>query len=248
MQPDIVLLASTLMESSTVRDRIKPGYEAEIPGKTHVYGRLEERSVSLVTTGIGTVNTAHALTCVLERHRPKLVLQFGIGGAYTASGLSVGDIVVATDEAYGDLGVQTPDGWASAELIGIPLLEKAGDRYYNTFPLDGRLASTAVDLIQSMAWGEAPPIIRKGTFVTVQQCSGVTDLGDETAARFNGICENMEGAAAAQLCTVYDVPFVEIRAISNRVEDRNLADWNLKLSATRIQKSVLCVVKNLKIV
>ena len=58
----------------------------------------------------------------------------------------------------------------------------------------------------------------------------------------------MEGAAAAQLCTVYDVPFVEIRAISNRVEDRNLADWNLKLSATRIQKSVLCVVKNLKIV
>ncbi|MEE2708267.1 MAG: futalosine hydrolase [Gemmatimonadota bacterium] len=247
MKPDIILLASTLMESSSLRDRIISGHEKEIAGKNHVYGRLEERSVSLVVTGIGTVNTAHALTCVLERHRPKLVLQFGLGGAYTSSGLSVGDVAVATDEAYGDLGVQTPYGWASAELIGIPLLEKDGDRFYNTYPLDGRLASTTLDLIQNIEWDEGSPISKKGTFVTVQQCSGVTDLGDETAARFNGICENMEGVAAAQLCTVYDVPLVEIRAISNRVEDRNTADWDLELSVARIQQSVLSIVKNIKI-
>ena len=55
------------------------------------------------------------------------------------------------------------------------------------------------------------------------RCSGLAVRGNELAARFNAICENMEGAAAAQVCTLYEVPFLELRGISNLVEDRNTA-------------------------
>ena len=249
MPSDIILLASTPMESSSIRKTITVDHEKFHAGKTHIHGQLDDRTVSLVLTGLGTVNTAHALTCVLERRRPKLVLQFGVGGAYLSSGLDVGDIAVATEELYGDLGVQTPAGWASAELIGIPILEMQGEgkKFFNRFPLDDKLVAIAGELIQNMDWEDDPPVVKHGTFVTVQQCSGVTTLGNEIAARFNGICENMEGAAAAHLCTLYDIPFLEIRAISNRVEDRNMAAWNLPLSIERVQKTVQSVVKELRV-
>jgi futalosine hydrolase len=63
--------------------------------------------------------------------------------------------------------------------------------------------------------------------------------GNRLAARFDGICENMEGAAAAHLCALYDTLFLEIRSVSNRVEDRNFAAWNLPLAMRRAQQAAL---------
>ena len=74
----------------------------------------------LVFTGIGPVNTAHALTRAVEAARPALVLQFGIAGAYVPAGLPVGALALATEEGYGDLGVLTPQGWQPADLIASP--------------------------------------------------------------------------------------------------------------------------------
>ena len=63
------------------------------------------------------------------------MLQLGVGGAYPNAGLEVGDLALAEAENYGDLGVRTPQGWESSELIGIPVIRGDVD-YYNHFPLD----------------------------------------------------------------------------------------------------------------
>ncbi|MDD2501969.1 MAG: futalosine hydrolase, partial [Geobacter sp.] len=55
--------------------------------------------------GIGKANAAAAATSLIERHRPELVVITGCGGAYPGSGLSVGDLAVASDEIFGDEGV-----------------------------------------------------------------------------------------------------------------------------------------------
>ena len=153
------------------------------------------------------------------------VVQIGVGGAYPESGASVGDLALASEEYYGDLGVRTPDGWQGGELIGIPVLEK-GRSYYNCFPIDEQWVQRAA---------AALPEAYIGPFVTVQECAGTDELGVERGRRFGALCENMEGAAAAHICALYDVPFAELRAMSNIVEQRAPEQWDLPRAAARAQ-------------
>ncbi|MBI5189367.1 MAG: hypothetical protein HZA22_01640 [Nitrospirae bacterium] len=66
-----------------------------------------------------------------------------------------------------------------------------------------------------------------GPFLTVSTISGTAARGAELFARYGALCENMEGAAAAQVAALYGVPFVEVRGISNMVEDRNRNAWDI---------------------
>ena len=242
----ILILTATTMEQQSCRSTILKANHRVIAHRNVTEGHIGNRKVALLETGIGAVNTAQALTGALETLRPNFVLQTGIGGAYLTSGLDIGDIALATDENYGDLGVLTPNGWHSAEEIGIPVLRKDRD-YYNRFELDSNLVSQAHITVNKINWGITAPTVISGPFVTVQQCTGVSSKGNELAARFGGICENMEGAAAAHLCALYNVPFIELRAISNRVEDRNFDTWDVTLAAYRAQKATGKIIKNIEL-
>ena len=200
--------------------------------RNRTVGTLGNKTVTLLEAGIGVANTAQALTAAIHDNPPDVVMQIGVGGAYLSSPLKIGDIAIATSESYGNLGVITQEGWQSSEAIGIPLLQSVG-AYFNTFPIDATLVTGASDILKE----EYQEInIHSGPFVTVEQCSGLASVGNELAERFGAICENMEGAAAAQICKLYDIPFLELRGISNAVEDRNRNKWDL-LGASRVGQS-----------
>ncbi len=122
----------------------------------------------------------------------------------------MGDLAIATAEVFGDEGVLTPDGWHSLELIGIPALSRNGENHFNRFPL----TRWAIDKALYVAEAEGI-ILHQGEFVTVSTASGTAERGKELFQRFGGICENMEGAAAAQVALLYGVDCMEIRGISN---------------------------------
>lgn len=229
MPGPLIILSATAYEQQRLRDSLQQATTQRRGHRVWVRGMIGTRSVVLIETGIGAVNTAQALTVALHEMAPGLVLQIGIGGAYLGSGLDKGDLALASEENYGDLGVITPDGWSPADEIGIPVLSAERD-YYNTYPLDSKLVDNAQHILEQS--GEC---VVQGPFVTVQQCTGREDIGNELAARFNAICENMEGAAAAHVCTLYAVPFLELRAISNRVEDRNRNAWDIPRAVQRVQ-------------
>ena len=128
----------------------------------------------------------------------------------------------------------TPEGWKPADKIGLPLVH-GSPPYFNRFPLDSQLVSTAAEICG----------VRSGTFVTVSQCSGVQAIGDALHARFNALCENMEGAAAAHICTLYGVPFLEVRSISNLVEDRQLARWDIPGAADAAQSALIKIISDI---
>jgi len=197
-------------------------------------GKMGPTPVLFAVTGIGKTNTAAALGVILERYTPPLLIDVGCGGAYGASGLVVGDLAVASAEVYGEEGVQTPAGWESLETIGIPQLERGGSRFFNEFPLALLPAERAVQL--GFALGVP---VRRGRFVTVSACSGTTARGNELARRFNAICENMEGAVAAHLALRYGVDCLEVRGISNMVEDRDPSRWNIPLAVENAQRFIL---------
>ena len=202
---------------------------------------MASSAADLVITGIGPVNAAHALTQYLAtKPKPSVVIQTGIAGAYVPAGIPVGSVVLADTEIYGDLGVLTPEGWQPMEAIGIPLVAASGDQpaRFNYFPLDPQLVARAQAIGGSL-------IARTGKFLTLSIVTGVQILGDELYERFDAICESMEGAAAAQVCAIYGVPFLEVRGISNLVEDRNRDAWKLKEAADAAQQVVLRLIENL---
>ena len=243
----LLVLAATPLEQDLLRRSLGQAEGTTLAHRDALSGQIKGRDVTLLETGIGLVNAAQALTGALaSTSPPRLVLQVGVGGAYPGSGLSIGDIAVATEEHYGDLGVYTADGWLSAEAFGIPLL-KADRDYFNTFPLNAALVSKAQDLIQGTPSEGTAPLVRKGPFVTVQQSTGVAARGRELAERFRALCENMEGAAAAHICTLYEVPFLEVRGISNPAEDRDRTAWDLPLAAGRAQEAALNLIAHLDV-
>jgi futalosine hydrolase len=188
-------------------------------------------TVYLALTGIGKVNAAIAATHLIERFKPTLIVNTGCCGAYSGSGLAVGDLAVATAEIYGDEGVLTVNGWHTLEIIGIPSVERKGNRYSNEFPLSMEQAVKVFRFATSLGLP-----VKRGKFITVSTCSGTSMRGDELEKRFGGICENMEGAAIAHTALLYDTPFLEVRGISNMVEDRDISKWDIPRSVEMTQR------------
>ena len=235
---DILVLPATAFAQKDLKGQLAEAVDQVVSMRAWCTGIFAGAGVRIIETGIGAVNTAQALTCVLEFERPRLVLQLGVGGAYVESGLGVGDVAIASEEVYGDVGVRTCEGWKPATAIGIPLLSMEKE-YFNHFPVDSEILNRAEKiLLNSGSTSETGP------FVTVQECSGSARLGAERHERFKAICENMEGAAAAHVSRMYGVPFLELRGISNLVEDRRTEDWDLPLAAAKAQHAGMELLTN----
>jgi futalosine hydrolase len=244
---DFIVVTATEQEQQEIRSHLQIEKTVEVGYKPWTYGRYRGYAILLIVSGIGTVNTAHAVTIALERHTPRCVIQVGIGGAYVSSGLKVGDIALAENENYGDMGVQTVDGWHGVNLIGIPLIKKSHDgscSIFNSLQLDRDFVNKVSDGLINLYIDQNQIRVAIGPFVTVQQCSGVQVLGDEISTRFNGICENMEGAAAAHICCLKDIAFLEIRCISNMVINRDLSKWDIPMAISRAQSAVEYVLSH----
>ncbi len=218
--PELSLLVSALDGKERFQSGHHDAYRGEVAG----------RPVILAVTGIGKVNTASAVTALLERFEPELLINTGCAGAYRGGGLTVGDLASATIEVMGDEGVLTLEGWHSLELIGIPAVERKEESYFNRFPL----TRWALDKAAFVAETAGFPL-RQGTFVTVSTVSGTLERGDELSSRFGGICENMEGGAAVQVALLYGVDCMEIRGVSNVVEDRDPSRWDIPLAVAKAQ-------------
>jgi futalosine hydrolase len=198
--------------------------------------------VALGVSGMDKVNAAHLLTCLLQAMEtpPRLVLQVGIGGAIPGGGgfapASIGDVVLATQEAYSDTGSSSPGGWLSARELGWPIALVEGVESGGVFPVDGRLVTAALAALAAAAAEDAAsaalrpepcPHVLAGPCVTSSLVTGLASDAEALGVRWGALVESMEGAAAAHICGVYGAPFLEVRGISNVVGDRDRASWEV---------------------
>ena len=236
----VLVTAATPLELDHLARALGTAWE-HVPLRREVAtGEVNGIPVLLAVTGMGKVNAASAVTSLLEHCQPRLLVNTGCAGAYGGSDLAVGDLAVASVEIYGDDGVVTTQGWEPLDLIGIPLLEKKGRRYYNEFPLSLSAGEKAMRLAVALGLPA-----KRGRFVTVSACSGSVVRGDELAARFGALCENMEGAAVAHVALMYGVDCLEVRGISNMVEDRDLSRWDIPRAVESVQRFVLKYIESL---
>jgi futalosine hydrolase len=239
MKP-ILIMAATPQEIVLLKHTL--GTTARMTSDIFDYstGTIGNQQVVVCAGGIGKINAAAATAALIERCRPGLVINTGCAGAYLASGLAVGDLAVASDEFLGDEGVVTSDGWQDLRFMGIPSLIHGNRLYHNAIPLSRHAAEKAMQLADYFG----VKLVRGG-FVTVSTCSGCRQRGEELVRRFHALCENMEGAAVAQTCVRYGIDCLEIRGISNLVDERDLKTWDIPLSVEAAQRFVLKYIEEL---
>jgi len=242
----IGLLSAVPFEGSFILKNLKK-VSAKVSGDLTFYkGKIYNKPVIYLASGIGKTNASHSTTILIKNFSPKIIVNFGVGGAYPSSGLKTGDIAVAEKEIYGDEGVCLKDGFHTSEVIGIPFLVKDRKRYFNEFTLDKKLFKNIFKYLKITPCPlPLAPKIKSGSFVTVSTSTGTLKRARELEKRFNAICENMEGAAVVHICTLYGIPMVEIRGISNIVEDRDTNKWDVKLAAENCQKVVREFIRRL---
>jgi futalosine hydrolase len=191
------------------------------------------QNVSLLLSGVGPVDAAFALTRYLSQHdQVSAVINFGVAGAYLNTGLEVLDMCVAQSEVLADLGICFPDR-------------------IEPFAGDALAVNREFDL-QNELYQEARKILgcenipfASGRFLTVNCVSGTGLRGDYLHKTHQAICENMEGAALARVCQGFGVDFLELRCVSNMVEDRNPSKWRLKEACAAAGFAVGMVVRGL---
>ena len=233
MKP-ILILAATPQEIVLLEHAIGTVNRRKTAAFEYTEGSLGNLPVFTCAGGIGKINAAIAATALIERHHPRLVINTGCAGAYLASGLSVGDLAVASDEFSGDEGVLTSEGWQDLSFMGIPAVRHGNRLYHNAIPLSEPAAQKAIQL--AGCYGVK---LVHGRFITVSTCSGTRRRGEELSHMFHGICENMEGAAIAQTCLRYGIDCLEIRGISNMVDERDMSTWNIPQAVEAAQRFVL---------
>jgi futalosine hydrolase len=240
----ICLLCSVEVEISELLAQLGKRTSFTIGSKEFFSGNMAGRQVLLCAGGMGKVNAAHATAIMIGKSQPDALIIFGIGGAYPSSGARVGDIAVAKEEIAGDEGVLIHEGFRSTEYIGIPLLKTASLKIYNTYPSSEPLLGQALEALTGhYSYGS----VHAGPFVTVSTCTGTRERALALETRYHAICENMEGAAAAHVAMSHGVPWLEVRGISNIVEDRESAKWDIPRAASAAQSAIRKILETLNL-
>jgi len=188
-----------------------------------------------LVTGVGLVETTLALTSLLQTEAKVFdaVVNFGVAGAYPEDGAEPAaellDICLAEQEVLGDLGVCLEDGFERFTAPALPVEE--------TFIMDTGLIQAAGRALENEG-----TVAKNGVFVTVNCASGTRKRGRQLAVEFQGLCENMEGGAVARVCHHFSVPLLEVRCISNMVEDRNPESWKLQQAVDRAGQAAAAIV------
>ncbi len=218
----ILAVAATQMESGPLLAKMT---EADAAARTLI-------------VGVGPLESAVRLGRFVAENRTEIsaILLYGVGGAYLAPEPVMQPpllgLCLAEREVMGDLGICLPPGIDSfPDHLGGP----------TEFSLASPLLATAKKILH--AHGQQ---YFSGTFVTVNSASGTASRGEALRARWQGVCENMEGAAVARVCLEYNLPLLEIRAISNLVEDRNPRNWRLQQACNRAAEAAALLIEEFK--
>lgn len=196
-------------------DRLKADMKVEKrcrkAGMEFCEGTLGGKPVVVVRSGIGKVNAAVCTQILIDDFGVDMVINTGIAGSLNAK-IGIGDIVISTDVVHHDM---------DAVNFGYPLGQIPQMEVFS-FAADEGLAETARRVCRKVN-----PEIRvfRGRIVSGDQFIADQSVKNRIEEQFHGLCTEMEGAAVAQVSYLNQVPFVIVRAISDKADDDASMDY-----------------------
>ena len=179
-------------------------------GMEFCQGTIDGVPCVVVQCGVGKVNAALCVQILCDCFHVTNIVNTGVAGSLCAS-LDIGDLVISEDAVYHDFDCSTL-GYSIGQVPGLDTL---------AFPADTAMiahAKVAAELVQ-------PNHFRVGRVASGDQFVSAKEAKDKIIAETNSICTEMEGAAIAHAAWRNQVPFVIIRAISDKADDSAQMDY-----------------------
>jgi futalosine hydrolase len=224
----ILIVSATWLEVKLLADEFE-----FIDESTHLLKkyRFNGTQIDILITGIGTTFTAFHLTNALRDKRYNFVINVGIAGSLTNE-LNIGEVVSVVSDEFADLGIEKEDEFLT--------LFETGFMDENEFPFEhGILKAT-----ESNGFFELKKVRGITTNISHGRTSSIADI----KSKFTAEVESMEGAVVLYVCNWFGVPCFQIRSISNYVEPRDSAKWNIPLALEKLNDAVFGVLKKLTVV
>lgn len=197
-------------EVELLKSKVEGAHTRELAGLAFVEGTLEGADVVVVKCGVGKVNAAMCAQALVSVFGCNRIINTGVAGSLD-NRIEIGDIVVSTDAVEHDMDV-TALGYAPGEHPDLRLV---------VFEADTALRSAVV-----VAAGELDGVnVFEGRVCSGDQFIGSAAAKERIVSTFGGMCCEMEGAAIAHACHVAGVPFVVVRAISDKADDSGNVDY-----------------------
>lgn len=162
-------------------------------------------------TGPGISAAVFELTKSLINKDCRLVINTGIAGSFRED-ISIGETVEVTEECFADMGAEDDEKFIHISEMGFELTNDAFRNFY--FPV-------SVNPITESG-------LRKVKAITVNKVHGHELSIQKIKEKFNPDIESMEGAAVAYVCRQLNIPCLQVRSISNRVEKRDKSKWEIE--------------------
>jgi len=219
--------ATTLEMRAALKNLEMREAPADVPQRGAVRTLLAGREALLLVTGVGPVNAALEMGRVMGRFDISGVIHVGLAGGFDARLAPLGSAVLALAETYPEYGVAQDDGLAGTAGFPFAQWERGERKIFQRIELQPDAAAKALELA-------LPPEIGRGTFVTVPGVTGTAQRARELVSRHGALAENMEGFAVALAALSVDVPYLELRTISNEVGERDRDKWAFKEAFDRL--------------
>lgn len=196
------IIGAMASEVALLKEQLSEAQVTRVAGMEFCEGALGGTPVVVVQCGIGKVNAGICVQVLVDRFGVSHVINTGVAGSLDDR-LDVGDLVVSTDCVWHDFDV-TPLGYRPGEIPGVGTIN---------FPADGGLREATL----AAAAQVAPDIhAYAGRVVSGDQFIASAEQKNRITEGFGGMCCEMEGTAIAQAAWLNEVPFVVVRAISDK--------------------------------
>jgi adenosylhomocysteine nucleosidase len=223
----IAILSALLQEQQGLMELLRQPHKVTHAGRDFWLGDLHGRPVVLALSKIGKVAAATTATALIERFGVRRMVFTGVAGGLGA-GVNVGDVVVASE-------------FVQHDLDASPLFPRYEVPLYGRSRFEGDAALTALLFhAASAALGDLGDGGASAAFPAARVHQGLIASGDRfvsgagesrslhaalTGAGHEVLAVEMEGAAVAQVCLDYGVPFAAVRTISDRADDSAHVDF-----------------------
>lgn len=218
-------------EVNKLKDALSDAEVVTVAAMSFYKGIFEGKPVAIVRSGIGKVNAGICAQILADKFQVKYIINTGIAGSLRNE-INIGDIVLSEDALQHDM-----EAVAFGYEPGvIPRMETSA------FKGDKRL----IEIAKSACKTACPEVgVHVGRVLTGDQFISDKNVKNRLVDTFAGYCCEMEGAAIAQTAYLNNIPFLIIRAISDKADDSASMDYPA-FEAMAIENSVKLVTEIIK--
>ncbi|MBK9282927.1 MAG: futalosine hydrolase [Sphingobacteriaceae bacterium] len=208
----ILLVCATPLESELIVSHFNIGLN-----HSSSLFHSSQSPVSLLITGVGMVNTAFSLGKFLNDSY-SYVINFGICGAFHRE-IHIGEVLNIKTDTISEMGAED-----NLEFIPYDALNLTGtNRYFNNTELKVKSLEN----------------VKSASAVTVNKIHGNKQSIDKLLKLYSPDAESMEGAAFFRAMQDINIPYFQIRAVSNYVEKRNKSNWDIPKAINSVTQKII---------